>query len=153
MNFLELKIPPPLVALIVAGLMWSIAGIGPLLAMPDSVRVASALAIFAAGAVVAISGVVSFRIAKTTVNPLKPETATSLVSSGIFGVTRNPMYLGLLLALVAWTAYLASPVALLGPVVFWLYMTRFQIIPEERVLTKLFGDSFTAYAAKVRRWI
>lgn len=153
MNFLELKIPPPLVALIVAGLMWSIAGIGPLLAMPDSVRIASALAIFAAGAVVAISGVVSFRIAKTTVNPLKPETATSLVSSGIFGVTRNPMYLGLLLALVAWTAYLASPVALLGPVVFWLYMTRFQIIPEERVLTKLFGDSFTAYAAKVRRWI
>ena len=153
MNFLELRIPPPLVALIHGALMWVIAPLGPVLDVPESARIAGALVIFAGGLAVAIAGIISFRLAKTTVNPLKPETATSLVSSGIFGVTRNPMYLGLLLALLAWTLYLSSPVALLGPVAFWLYITRFQIIPEERAMTKLFGNSFAAYCAKVRRWI
>jgi protein-S-isoprenylcysteine O-methyltransferase Ste14 len=153
MSFLELRIPPPLVALIMGGLMWLLAGLGPTLAAPESVRIAGGLIVFAIGFAVAIAGVISFRLAKTTVNPLKPETATSLVSSGIFGVTRNPMYLGLLLALVAWTLYLAAPGALLGPPAFWLYITRYQIVPEERAMTKLFGDRFAAYAAKVRRWI
>jgi protein-S-isoprenylcysteine O-methyltransferase Ste14 len=153
MKSLELRIPPPLVALIVGGLMWGVSRFTPVLAFPDYARIVVALAVFAAGFAIAIAGIVSFRLAKTTVNPLKPETATSLVSSGIFGVTRNPMYLGLLLALAAWTLYLASPVALLGPVVFWLYITRFQILPEERAMAKLFGSSFTTYAAKVRRWI
>ena len=153
MNFLELRIPPPLVALIVGGLMWAAAGLGPTLAVPDSLRATAALVVFSVGFAVAIAGVISFRLAKTTVNPLKPETATSLVSSGIFGVTRNPMYLGLLLALLAWTLYLASPVALLGPIAFWLYITRFQIVPEERAMTKLFGSGYTEYTAKVRRWI
>lgn len=133
--------------------MWGVARLGPTLAAPESLRIPAALMVFSVGFAIAIAGIVSFRLAKTTVNPLKPETATSLVSSGIFGVTRNPMYLGLLLALVAWTLYLASPVALLGPVAFWLYITRFQIIPEERAMTKLFGNDFTAYRAKVRRWI
>lgn len=153
MNFLELRIPPPLVALIHGALMWAIARLGPTLAVPDALRTTAALIVFSVGFAVAIAGVVSFRLAKTTVNPLKPETATSLVSSGIFGVTRNPMYLGLLLALLAWTVYLASPVALLGPVAFWLYITRFQILPEERAMAKLFGDSYTEYTLKVRRWI
>ena len=153
MNFLELRIPPPLVALIHGALMWVIARLCPVLDFPDSARIAVALSVFAAGFAIAIAGIVSFRLAKTTVNPLKPETATSLVSSGIFGFTHNPMYLGLLIALVAWMLYLASPAALLGPVAFWLYITRFQIIPEERAMTKLFGNSFAAYCAKVRRWI
>jgi protein-S-isoprenylcysteine O-methyltransferase Ste14 len=153
LNSLELRIPPPLVTLIVGGLMWGIAGLGPVLTAPESVRITAALVVFAAGFAIAIAGVISFRLAKTTVNPLKPDTATSLVSSGVYRVTRNPMYLGLLVALVAWALYLASPVALIGLPAFWLYITRFQIIPEERVLAKLFGDSFTAYAAKVRRWI
>lgn len=153
MNFLELRIPPPLVTLIIGGLMWGAARLGPVAALPESARITGALAVFGAGFAIAIAGIVSFRLAKTTVNPTKPETATSLVSSSIFGVTRNPMYLGLLLALVAWALYLASPVALLGPVAFWLYITRFQIVPEERAMTKLFGDSYTAYAAKVRRWL
>src|SRR5690349_11200370 len=116
MNFLELRIPPPLVTLIIGGLMWGAARLGPVVAVPESVRIAGALAVFGAGFAIAIAGIVSFRFAKTTVNPLRPEAATSLVSSGIFRVTRNPMYLGLLLALMAWALYLASPVAVLGPV-------------------------------------
>ena len=154
MNFLELKVPPPLVALIVGVLMWVIAKLGPLLAVPATVRITAALILVAVGVAVAAAGVVSFRRAKTTLNPTEPESATSLVSSGIYAVTRNPMYLGWLLLLVGWAAYLASPVALIiGPLGFWLYIDRFQIIPEERALAKIFGSSFATYAAKVRRWL
>lgn len=152
MKFLELKIPPPLVTLVFGALMWGVSRIAPVLDTPESARIAVALAVFAAGFAIAVAGVISFRLAKTTVNPLKPETTTSLVTSGIFGVTRNPMYLGLILALVAWAVYLASPVTLIGPVLFWLYITRFQIIPEERAMAKLFGSGYTDYTAKVRRW-
>lgn len=106
-----------------------------------------------AGVAIALSGVVSFRRVRTTVNPLKPEASTSLVSTGIYKVTRNPMYLGMLAVLLAWAAYLPSVLALLGPAAFALYITRFQIIPEERVLHSLFGAAFVEYTQKVRRWL
>jgi protein-S-isoprenylcysteine O-methyltransferase Ste14 len=96
---------------------------------------------------------VAFRRAQTTITPLKPETASSLVSTGIYGFTRNPMYLGLLTVLIGWAVYLAAPFALFGPLFFWLYIGRFQIVPEERALSALFGDRFTQYTAKVRRWL
>ncbi|MBG6289848.1 isoprenylcysteine carboxylmethyltransferase family protein [Pseudomonas nitroreducens] len=105
------------------------------------------------GAAVCLAGVLSFRLARTAVNPLRPETASALVSSGIYGHTRNPMYLGFAIALVAWAFYLASPVALLGVVGFVLYMNRFQIGPEEQALASLFGEAFAAYRTRVRRWL
>lgn len=100
-----------------------------------------------------LAGVISFRRARTTVNPLKPETATALVTSGVYRYTRNPMYLGMLAILVAWAAFLASPAALLGPLGFWTYIQRFQIRPEEKMLTSLFGRAFTDYTSRVRRWL
>jgi protein-S-isoprenylcysteine O-methyltransferase Ste14 len=133
--------------------MWVVADFGPFLPVPDIVRISAGALFFAAGVAVAVAGVISFRRAETTVNPLKPESATSLVSTGVFAVTRNPMYLGLLLALVGWAMYLAAPVPLIGPVGFWLYIDRFQIVPEERALKKLFGNHFDEYAANVRRWL
>jgi protein-S-isoprenylcysteine O-methyltransferase Ste14 len=154
MRFLELRIPPPLVGLIVAGAMWAIASsLPPLLPLPAPLRLPAALILTLAGAAIALSGVVSFRRARTTVNPLKPETSTSLVSSGIYRITRNPMYLGMLAVLLAWAAYLPSVLALLGPAAFSLYITRFQIIPEERALHSLFGTPFVEYTQKVRRWL
>lgn len=60
---------------------------------------------------------------------------------------------GMAFFLAAWAAYLAQPWALLGPLVFVLYITRFQIAPEERMLKKIFGVDFTAYTTKVRRWL
>jgi protein-S-isoprenylcysteine O-methyltransferase Ste14 len=63
------------------------------------------------------------------------------------------MYVGLLLVLVALAILMAAPVALLGPVAFILYTNRFQIKPEEVVLTKLFGNEYAEYKAKVRRWL
>lgn len=153
MKSLELKIPPPAVAALVAATMWGISLITPLLDIPLFTRISAAIIFSLAGGGFSLAGVISFRLAKTTVNPMKPETATSLVSSGIYRVTRNPMYVGLLLVLLAWAIYLSSAWALLGPVGFVLYISRFQIAPEERVLSTLFGSGYTAYQSKVRRWL
>jgi len=105
------------------------------------------------GLLFGIGGIVSFRMANTTVNPTKPNNATSLVQSGIFKITRNPMYLGLVCLLIAWSAWLGSVYSLAIIVAFILYMSRFQILPEERALIELFGDEYIEYCLKVKRWL
>lgn len=94
-----------------------------------------------------------FRQAKTTVNPLKPSKATSLVNAGIYQYTRNPMYLGNFMFLLVWLIWLGSPYGLLGLVFYVVYMNHFQIKPEEKALLVLFGDQYAAFCASVRRWI
>lgn len=153
MRALELKVPPPIVALLVAAAMWGISLATPLADVPTRIRLVVAIVIALIGVATAISGVTAFRRAKTTVNPLKPETSSSLVTSGIYRLTRNPMYVGLALVLLAWAVFLSSVWALLGVLVFVLLMNRFQIAPEERVLLGIFGDTYSAYQAKVRRWL
>ena len=153
MRALELKVPPPLVALLIAAAMWGISLATPLTNVPARIRLGIAITIALTGVATAISGVAAFRRAKTTVNPLKPETSSSLVTSGIYRLTRNPMYVGLAMVLIAWAIFLSSAWTFLGPLVFVLYMTRFQIMPEERVLLGMFGETYSAYQAKVRRWL
>ncbi|MBI3562856.1 MAG: isoprenylcysteine carboxylmethyltransferase family protein [Gammaproteobacteria bacterium] len=153
MQALELKIPPPAVAALIAVAMWGVALITPLLEIPTLVRVVAAASLALAGVVVSLAGVVAFRRARTTVNPMKPETASALVCTGVYKITRNPMYVGLLLLLIAWAVFRSSAWALLGPVVFVLYINRFQIAAEERVLATLFGTGYTDYKARVRRWL
>ena len=150
---MELLVPPPLVGLAIAAGMWAAAHIPPVLQLPNLVRVLVAAALVAIGIAVGIGGVMSFHRAKTTVNPLKPETSAALVTTGVYSFTRNPMYLGMVLVLIAWAVSLASIWSLLGPVLFILYITRFQIVPEERVLDRLFGAAFAEYKKRVRRWL
>lgn len=152
MNALELKVPPPLVALVTGLLMWLAAKLVPPLALPGVARIAVAVVFAGVGVGLAMSGVLTFRRAKTTVNPTTPAAASALVRTGVFRFTRNPMYLGLLLCLVAWAIFLSSVLALLSAPLFVVYMNRFQIAPEERALAALFGDSFAAYKRDVRRW-
>lgn len=153
MRFLELRIPPPLVGLVIGAGMWAVARIPPVFALAESTRLVLALALAVIGAAIAIGGVLSFRRAKTTVNPLKPETSASLVSTGVYSLTRNPMYLGMALVLLGWATFLSSLWPVVGPALFALYITRFQIIPEERALDALFGASFADYRKRVRRWL
>jgi len=153
MQSLELKIPPPAVALIIASIMWGVSLIAPVLEVPALMRVVVAVTIAMAGVGVSLAGVIAFRRARTTVNPMKPETTSSLVCSGIYKATRNPMYVGVLFVLVAWAVFLSSAWALLGPVAFVLYINRFQIVPEERVLLAMFGADYSGYKSKVRRWL
>lgn len=150
---LELRIPP--LALCAA---FAVAMIAATTLMPDPAlhfRGQSAIAIAALllGIVVGVAGIVEFRRAQTTVNPLQPGRASSVVVSGIYRVTRNPMYLGMAMALFGVAAWTSTLLGYALVPVFCAYMTQFQIKPEERALLALFGDSFAAYMAQVRRWV
>lgn len=152
---LELKIPPLVVVLIAAGLMLLMRWLTPAISvsLDLGLRMWAALPVLAAGIAIAVSGVLQFRRSRTTVNPMTPERASALVSSGIYGHTRNPMYVGMLLALLAFAVVLASPASLLILPAFVVYMNRFQILPEERALARQFGAEFQAYKSRVRRWL
>lgn len=153
MKSLELKIPPPALALCFALLMWLASLLVPSVPVPFGVRVGVALALVVIGQSISISGMVSFRRAKTTVNPMKPSAASSLVTSGVYRLTRNPMYLGLSVTLLGWAAFLSNPLALLAVPLFVLYINRLQIKPEERALSSRFGADYATYKEKVRRWL
>lgn len=153
MTTLELKIPPPAVALAIALLMWFTSILFGYIPIPLNYRLGAALALLVIGQGISISGIVAFRRAKTTLNPLKPGTSSALVTSGIFRFTRNPMYLGLLLTLMGWAAFIASPPALVFLFFYVVYINRFQVDPEERVLSSLFGEDYAAYKMRVRRWV
>lgn len=153
MRALELRVPPPLVALLVALAMWGVSRKSAALAAPELVRVPLAIALAAAGAAFDFAGLVAFRRAKTTLNPMKPHATSSMVDSGIYRVTRNPMYVGLFFILCGWAVFLWSWWALPGPFAFAAYIGRFQIAPEERALCALFGAEYLAYKSRVRRWL
>lgn len=153
MQALELKIPPPVVAALLASAMWGISLVAPLIDVPTFIRVATAVTIALVGAGFDLAAVIAFLRRRTTINPMKPAKTSALVCSGVYRVTRNPMYVGLLFFLVAWAVYLASAWALLGPFAFVLYINRFQIAPEEGVLLAKYGTSYSAYTSSVRRWL
>jgi protein-S-isoprenylcysteine O-methyltransferase Ste14 len=153
MHVLELKVPPVAVVFFMAALMWLVARAAPAFEFALPARGFLAVGLAVAGAVASLSGVVSFRRAKTTVNPMKPDSSSSLVSSGVYALTRNPMYLGFLLVLAGWAVFLSNVLGLLLLPVFVFYMNRFQIEPEEKALAILFGPAFNAYQSRVRRWL
>jgi protein-S-isoprenylcysteine O-methyltransferase Ste14 len=150
---LELRVPPPLAAAVTAALMGAVALGVPSAAVAVPARLTLALAVAALGGCVAVAGVLAFRRHRTTINPLKPERASSLVVTGIYRHTRNPMYLGILLALAGWGVFLANALAALWLPAFAVYLGKYQIGPEERALAAKFGAEFERYAQSVRRWI
>jgi len=149
----ENRIPPPIVAAFFGLVMWASSLVLPALEVSDQLRIIVSISVLLLGVIFCAAGVLSFRLAKTTVNPLQPDKASSLVDSGIYRITRNPMYLGFSLFLLAWSVFLSSPLLILGMVAFVLFMNRFQIKPEERALTKIFGEEFEGYQARVSRWL
>jgi protein-S-isoprenylcysteine O-methyltransferase Ste14 len=153
MPSLELKVPPVPLAAVFAAAMFGVSSVTPAatFVIPGRIGITIGLALLAAG--LALAGVVAFRSNKTTVNPLKPGAASAVVSSGVYRFSRNPMYLGFLLALAAWTIYLSNALAALFLPAFVAYMNRFQIKPEERALLAKFGPAFSQYMAGVRRWV
>lgn len=153
MNALELRIPPLLLVLVAGTLMWGTAALLPSFSVSIPWRALPALVLAVAGAAVALAGVAAFRRAHTTVNPTTPQASSTVVATGIYRATRNPMYLGFLLILAGWGAYVANMAAMLFLPAFVLYMNRFQIIPEERALMEKFGARYDAYMQEVRRWI
>src|SRR5215207_3988757 len=153
MASLEVKVPPPAVALLFGLLMWLASSVVTSVEVPFGTRVGVALVLACVGLTFGGAAMLSFVRAKTTMNPTKPSATSSLVTGGVFRLTRNPMYLSLLLYLLAWAAYLSSWLALLLLPAFVLYINRFQIRPEERALSSLFGSEYAAYKGRVRRWL
>jgi protein-S-isoprenylcysteine O-methyltransferase Ste14 len=151
MHRLDLKIPPIIIGAVTAMGMWFVSRTLPAFSFAPLRVVAVGMGL--AGVAITGLAVLSFRRAHTTVNPIKPFSTSSLVTWGIYGFTRNPMYLGMLFVLIGWALYLGNALAFLFLPAFILYINRFQIEPEERALTALFGREFLEYAYWVRRWI
>lgn len=145
---MELKLPPPLLFILSAVLLYFLPN-----PIEPTVLKWLALPIIFVGGILDFSSLWVFFQRKTTVNPLAPNKTTALATNGVYRFTRNPMYLSLALYLLAGTLWLGNP---LGIMVIWCFVTlitRFQIIPEERILTEKFGQDYLAYQARVRRWL
>lgn len=150
---LNALIPPPVVALLFGAAMWAVdrqvsAGRVESAWLPPIAGV-----LLAAGVLLLIAAVVSFIAARTTINPLHPAKASSLITTGVFRLSRNPIYLADLLLLAAFAVWLGNPLNVVFLAMFVWYIQRFQILPEERALAERFGASYAAYCARVRRWL
>ena len=150
---LENRIPPPIVMVVTGLAMWALSWVTSMVHIPAGIRYGVVGVLLVFGVSVAGLAVSSFRRAGTTINPVKIDNASSLVTTGIYAFTRNPMYVGLATLLVTLAVLLSNAWLLLGPLFFVLYITRFQIIPEERVMQAKFGSAYDAYKARVRRWL
>ena len=147
------RIPPPIVMLAAAALMWALHRWIPLAnwIAPPWNRLGSVPA--EVGLVIAVAAIVRFRQARTTTNPIDLRKASSLVTDGVFRISRNPMYLGLELLLTGWAVWLGSASPWLIPPLFAIVITIAQVIPEERALEQRFGDQYRSYQRRVARWI
>lgn len=149
MSALDTRVPPPLVALVLGALAWAIGG--PAFEFPG--RTVVAILAAALGLAIEIVAALAFIARRTTLLPWAPERTEILVTSGLFRFSRNPMYAGQALLLAAWVFYLGTWAALLAVPAYVLYMNRFQIGPEERILAAKFGAGYESYRARVRRWL
>ncbi|MCO4320763.1 methyltransferase family protein [Aliidiomarina quisquiliarum] len=153
MPFLELRIPPVLVVLILAAAMCLGTWLLPTLqfSLPGKWWVAAAFVLLGVGVVLLSAKQVI--AARTTLDPRKPQKTRRLVTQGLFRYSRNPIYAGLLLLLLGLAVLLANAVAFILLPFYVLYMSRFQIQPEERFMRRKFGKEYEIYFTKVRRWI
>ena len=149
--FLNTKIPPPIVAILFAVMIFYFSDSFAYVDLPFKIYISLFFVLL--GFFITFSSARNFKKKETTVNPIKPEEASQLVTDGFFKVTRNPMYLGMLLFLLGLSIYNGLIVGLLFLPLFVGYITFFQIIPEERAMIKIFGEDYKAYMKKVRRWI
>lgn len=150
---LELRVPPVAVFLLVVLLMYLLKGLAPgfTVTVPFLKFVVAGLVLLSG--YIGIAGVYEFRKVRTTVNPVKPEKASTVVNTGVFAYTRNPMYFALLLLIIALGLWWQHLSVIVCGALFVSYMNRYQIKPEEHVLERLFGEEYLKYKNRVRRWI
>lgn len=150
---LKLRVPPLLLTIIIIFIMCGLSFLLPRISLWSTISYVLAIVSFCVGMYFCIKGVVEFRRHKTTVDPRFPEHVSSLVRSGIYSISRNPMYFGFLLFIASTVFALRSPALIVFVPIFILYMNEFQIKPEESVMQNMFGDQFVEYKLKVRRWL
>ena len=148
---METKIPPPLVTLIFGLSIYFSRELFPTIEIKYSFYVGIFLLLL--GFLILISAVRLFRIDQTTVNPLSPKQATKLVTEGIFKFSRNPMYLGMACVLASLAMFFNIIGGIVCIALFCAYITKFQIVPEEKAMLDLFSEDFNQYKQTTRRWI
>lgn len=153
MNKLELKIPPLLLWGLFGAAIFTLGRFLPTLNLTLSNLPLISLSLMMLGIGIMFAGVFEFRMAKTTMDPRTPNKTSRIVNTGIYRLTRNPMYLGMLVALAGLSLWHVNLMGFLFVLTFYTYITRFQIKPEERILLNHFGDEYAAYMAQVRRWL
>lgn len=150
---LDAKIPPPVVMLAVAALMWACSRQWPQFVVDAPWRFLLAFAIAAAALAIGAMSVLPLRRARTVLSPMRPQDSSALITAGPYRYSRNPMYVGLALLLLAWAVWLGHwPAGALILLFVW-YVDRFQVRVEERALSVRFGEDYAAYRARVRRWL
>ena len=149
---MELKVPPALVFLCFGLMMYLLAEFLPIGYFDFYGRMFLTKILVGIGILIGVLALFQFKRASTTIDPTKPDKASNLVVGGIFKFSRNPMYLALLLVLLALGVFLGNAFNTLIAAGFVGYMNRFQIIPEERILLEKFGRSFKDYCILTRRW-
>ena len=150
---LELQIPPPIIMAVFGAIAWLIAKYLSAYNLSIQGVFWFSLGLASVGFMVAALGIIEFLKAKTTINPHSPANTSLLVQDGIYRVTRNPMYIGLFLVLVAWQVYIFNFLSLICLPLFLVCVTWLQILPEERILQEKFGSEFSEYMTRVGRWI
>ncbi len=150
---MKLRTVPPLFGLICALLMLGVAMLLPAATILFPGQKIVALIVIALGILLDVIAAVQFRKHATTISPFNPEKTASIVKTGVFGISRNPMYLGMLLILIGIGVFLGSPINIIILIVFVAAITSLQIKPEEEILEAKFGSDYAAYRDNVRRWI
>jgi len=149
---MHLKLPPALVTLIAAIVMYVLARFLPFGDFDFTGRLYLMWVLLGLGFLIGLISLFQFFKSKTSIDPRDLKKATELVVNGLYKITRNPMYLALLLVLLAWGLYVPNAFNFLIVIFFVAYMNKFQIIPEEKALTEKFGKAYLIYLIKVRRW-
>lgn len=146
-------IPPPVILIFFIGIVFGVDTLSPLDLLVGDTGRAVALICGTIGLLIAIMGVFEFRRHQTTINPHKIDKASALVTGGIYRLSRNPMYLGMLLVLIGAIFLSRDVLALIAVPGFIVTLNRLQILPEERALRARFGGAFDIYCDRTRRWI
>lgn len=150
---LKLKIPPPFYALSVALIMWLASQYFPIATLIVAPWNMLGIALVVLAAVMDFTSLYLFFKKKTTPNPMKPEFTTGLVTNGMYKISRNPMYLGMLMMLIGFAIFLGQLSPFLIIPLFYVVITEMQIKPEEEMLEQKFGTEYIEYKTKVRRWL
>ena len=153
MKFLELKIIPPLQVLVLVVVALLTHRYLPFFHHHVGIEPWTAIALMAIAALMLFTAVFQFYKHKTTINPVKVNDAQTLMTSGVYAYSRNPIYLADLLLIAALVIWLGQWVNLILPVIFIWYCGRFQIAPEEKALRDKFQLSYDQYLERTRRWL
>ena len=153
MNKLENRIPPPILMVLVAIIMYFIAIITPTIYISNLTRWGLTAFLVILAGFFGPPAFKTFLMANTTTDPINIDKTSTLVTWGVYRYSRNPMYLSLTLLLCAWNIWLARPIFITGPILFVIFISRFQIIPEELILLEHYGSQYSDYKKLVRRWL